>query len=203
MSTLLESQVTLLFPTVVKRTVIAEAEQLNRDLLTAIETIRREDPGTPPLNWSCELYTTIRGRNRLEREPAFADFIRIVAREGAIFARELALDIDNHPLTVQGCWLNVYGRGHSQEPHVHANSVISGAYYVKVPEGAPGLLIHSPFADSLINMRVTQQRPANMQQAEMPAAAGQLTMFRSWTRHSVRPSKVEDERISIAFNLAP
>jgi len=31
--------------------------------------------------------------------------------------------------------------------------------------------------------------------------AGEMVMFRSWLRHSVKPTRGKEERISIAFNI--
>ena len=43
-------------------------------------------------------------------------------------------------------------------------------------------------------------RPENQQQVSYEVAAGQLILFESWLRHEVRPSTVEDDRVSISFN---
>ena len=32
-------------------------------------------------------------------------------------------------------------------------------------------------------------------------SAGTMVLFRSWLRHSVKPTKGKEERISVAFNL--
>ena len=37
--------------------------------------------------------------------------------------------------------------------------------------------------------------------AELPVEEGMFVLFRSWLKHSVRPSPVKQDRISISFNL--
>jgi len=99
------------------------------------------------------------------------------------------------------CWVNIYSAGHAQDIHNHSNRMISGVYYVKVPKGAPGLLVRSPYEDTMIHVPVEEANAANTMIYEIPAVEGKMVCFRSFVKHSVRPNTVEGERISIAFNL--
>jgi uncharacterized protein (TIGR02466 family) len=194
-------EVDFLFPTVIKTLMLPDAEALNARLVAAIEDLRARVPGQVPDSWSCDLYTTFQTENRLHELDGFKELDVHIRREADAFARDLELDLGNAALSVRGCWVNIYGAGHSQEIHVHANNLISGVYYVQAPPGVPGLMIHSPFAEEMISPKTTEQNPANLKFAEIEATAGRMALFRSWTRHSVRPNHGQGERVSIAFNL--
>lgn len=195
-----ERQINFLFPTVIRTAMLENAGDFNARLVQAIADVRTRVPGEPPDSWSCSLYTTFETANQLHLEPGFEGFAEHVANEANEFARELGFDLGNKPLEIGSCWVNIYGPGHSQEVHVHANCLISAVYYVKAPDGVPGLMIHSPFADEMLAPKVTPN-PANTMFAEIPAVEGGMILFRSWTRHSVRPNAVPGERISLAVNF--
>ena len=197
-----QRQVNFLFPTVVRTVILTDAAAINTRLMPAISDLRARVPGEPPDSWSCTLYTTFNSAHELHKEPGFEEITAHLVREANTFAQQLGLDLRNEPLNVRGSWINIYGPGHAQEIHVHANSLISAVYYVKAPEGVPGLMIHSPFSDQMLAPPVAEVRPENMTFDEVPAVEGEIILFRSWTRHSVRPNPVPGERISIAFNFS-
>jgi uncharacterized protein (TIGR02466 family) len=188
------------FPTVLQVVKVPEAQSLNAKLMAAIEKLRVEykDQGVDP--WS-EFFTTYNSQNRLYELPGFTELVGHIQREGDIFARTLGFD-PAQPLYLTGCWLNVYGSGHSQDLHVHTGQVISGCYYVKSPPGVPGLSVFSPFAEEMFDVQTAATNPLNAKFIEVPAVEGEMLLFRSWTRHCVRPNRTDSERVSIAFNFS-
>lgn len=193
--------VTLCFPTVIQETMVENHVELNRSLLSAIAKLRATTPGTVPGTWSCELYTTLVTNSLLHRIPEFAPLVHHIQTNAARFANYLRLNLDNNPLSILNCWVNIYAQHNSQDVHNHSNSVLSGVYYVQVPEGAPGLLIRSPVEDTMIHVPLKEATFANAIIYEVPAVEGKMIFFRSFVKHSVRPNTVDGERISIAFNL--
>ena len=99
------------------------------------------------------------------------------------------------------CWINVYGGGDAQEAHVHKNNVLSGIYYAKAPAGCGELLFHSPVADSMLEPPKTRTNDFNTPAVGITPVEGQMVLFRSWLRHSVKPNRITEDRISVAFNL--
>lgn len=186
------------FPTVVGVAALPDAEALNVRLLAAIEGVRNRyrDQGTDP--WS-EFFTTYKSQNQLYELPGFEDLTHHIQREADRFAQFIGLKAT---LYFTGCWLNVYGPGQSQDLHVHSQQVISGSYYVKTPPGTPGLSVFSPFAEVMLDAPIAAPNEMNAKFLEIPAVAGELILFRSWTRHCVRVNRSPHERISIAFNLS-
>lgn len=193
--------VTLCFPTVIHETMVENHVELNQKLLQAIAKLRATTPGTVPETWSCELYTTLRTNSKLHRDPDFAPLVEHIQTNAEKMARFMRFNFGNNRLMICECWVNIYSARHSQDVHNHSNRVLSGVYYVQVPPGAPGLLIRSPYEDTMIHVPVQESTAANTMIYEVPAVEGKMIFFRSFVKHSVRPNQVEGERISIAFNL--
>ena len=190
----------LLFPTVVQVTQIEDYEQLNADLEPEIETIRRTTPSSKPQSWACELYTTIGDPHSLLERPGMTAFRRAAEAQVRAYARTLNLDIERHPPRITECWFNVYQSTHSQEIHLHRNSVISGIYYVQAPPGSGATLFYSPQADVMLEPPSSAPNNLNAKVTGFPPIAGRMILFRSSVRHSVLPGTMDGERITIAFN---
>lgn len=198
MSGAVKRETEFFFPTVLSVVKLPGAEELNAKLLKAIADVRTryKDEGSDP--WS-EFFTTYKSQNQLYELPGFEELTQHVQREADQFAKFLGLDVQ---LYFTGCWLNVYGPNHSQDLHVHSQQVISGTYYVQAPPGTPGLSVFSPFSEVMLDAPIATQNEMNAKFLEIPAVAGELILFRSWTRHCVRANRTPHERISIAFNLS-
>ena len=196
-----KSETLLFFPTVVREIHIADAKQLNSSIKGGIEHIRKTEPNTLPASWSCDLYTTIGSPTTLIQHKGFEPLRDVIMQEANNFADELDLDTNRHPLKFTECWLNIYSEGHAQEAHQHANAVISGIYYAKAPPGSGDLLIHSPYVDIMLDPPERRANGLNLKIMPIKPKEGMMILFRSFVRHSVKPTKGKDERISIAFNL--
>jgi uncharacterized protein (TIGR02466 family) len=96
-------------------------------------------------------------------------------------------------------WANLHDPGSYNALHVHANVLMSGCYYIKIPEGAgpirfrdprPGVVL-SPFINGGIN---------TCQDILIHPKEGQLVVFPNWLDHAVDVNEADDTRISIAMN---
>ncbi|EGD78706.1 hypothetical protein PTSG_01685 [Salpingoeca rosetta] len=79
--------------------------------------------------------------------------------------------------------------GHPQ--HTHPNNMVSGVFYVAVPEDAGPIVFSDPRGPypGLDGTIVVQPK------------AGDLILFPSWLPHQVMPTACTEPRISIAFNM--
>ena len=57
-------------------------------------------------------------------------------------------------------------------------------------------------ADTMVQLPVTKQTLLKSTMGEISAEEGKLVMFRSWMKHSVKPSPIDEDRISIAVNFS-
>lgn len=197
----INKDIILCFPTAVQETMVENHAEINRSILAFIAKLRATTPGTVPGTWSCDLYTTLMTNSLLHHTAEFAPLVRHIMANAERFARYLRFNLDHNPLSLMNCWVNIYSANHSQDVHNHSNCLLSGVYYVQVPEGAPGLIIRSPVEDTMIHAPLKEASYANAVIYEVPAVEGKMIIFRSFVKHSVRPNKVAGERISIAFNL--
>lgn len=70
-----------------------------------------------------------------ERFPEFGALKKLLDKAAAKFAAALHWDMDGLALELDALWVNVLGEGGHHSGHIHPGSVISGTYYVCVPEG--------------------------------------------------------------------
>jgi uncharacterized protein (TIGR02466 family) len=190
------------FPTPIQLSGIEDAADLNKSIMLGVQSVMETEPNSMPQGWSCSVYTTMKSPIDLLERPEFKPLRSVIMSEATSFARSLHLDIDKHPLRLNECWLNVYATGQAQEVHVHPNSVLSGIYYAQAPEGCGELLLHSPYADIMLDPPTTRNAPLNASIIPIHPQDGMMVLFRSFVRHSVKPNLLKcEERVSIAFNL--
>ena len=92
--------------------------------------------------------------------------------------------------------------GGSHTSHIHTNSVISGTYYVAVPQGAGPIVFEDPrHVQMMAAPPRLEKAPRAMKHhiSETPAE-GTVLLWESWLRHEVPLNRSEGLRISISFN---
>ena len=101
-------------------------------------------------------------------------------------------------------WININGKYDYNTPHDHQNSVLSGTYYVQVPEENMGdLMLHrGDNAEFFLTSKVErEQTMVNTMAVPCPVKESMFYLFPSWVKHSVERNNTDSERISIAFNF--
>ena len=139
-----------------------------------------------------------------ERFPEIAELKAFLDSEAEAYARDLHWDMQDQTLELNGLWVNILGESGSHSGHIHPGSVISGTYYVTIPEGAGQLKFEDP--------RLTFMMAAPQPEDDAPEAArrfvyvtptqGHAMFWESWLRHEVMPNRSDIPRISISFNYA-
>lgn len=136
----------------------------------------------------------------LFQRPAYEGLLHAVTPYVTSFMRSV-LGIDGEPLFTQA-WLNrsVPGQGHHR--HFHPNSLVSGVFYVDVPEGA-SIIFHRNEGSNHYAMQpallpeVTEYSGTSV---EIDVMNGTLLLFPSYLWHSVPPNLADVDRWSLAFN---
>jgi uncharacterized protein (TIGR02466 family) len=169
----------------------ADAAVLNAKLRAEIERMIAPRPAIPAgSNWQTP--------QDLHTRPAFADFVKLVETAARGVAR--FLQIDQHPMTITGCWANINPPGAYHPTHNHPNNYLSGVYYVAVPESGSRIVFQDPRPLMIMpKPRQFTRQTANAADAE--SRPGRLLIFPAWLRHSVPANDGQTERISISFNL--
>ncbi len=141
------SNITTLFPTQLYRADMAVPDILNAALEVASFDLAHNDVAG---NRWCEKhgyagYTSFGSMNNLAHENAvFKKLEKILDKHALAFAKALQWDIGKRKPVCDSMWVNVLPEGGSHTGHIHTNSVISGTYYVKVPEGAGPIVYEDP-----------------------------------------------------------
>ena len=139
-----------------------------------------------------------------ERFPEIAELQSRLDKMATAFARDLHWDMQDQALELNGLWVNILGESGSHSGHIHPGSVISGTYYVTIPEGAGDL----KFEDPRLGFMMAAPQPED----DAPETArrfvyvapkqGHAIFWESWLRHEVMPNRSERPRLSISFNYA-
>ena len=151
-------------------------------------------------------YTSYASLDDLPRRATiFADLVRKLDREARVFADAVAFDLGPRGrLKLDSLWVSVLDKGGAHAAHLHPHSVISGTYYVAVPEGAGGLRLEDPRLPMMMAAPPRRDDAPEGQRGfvTVAPAAGDVVMWESWLRHEVLPGKTREPRISISFNYA-
>lgn len=139
-----------------------------------------------------------------ERFPEFAALKKYLDKAAAKFAAALHWDMDGFALELDAIWVNILGEGGHHTGHIHPGSVISGTYYVCVPEGAGKLKFEDPrLAMMMAAPQLTDDAPEEARRfVYVQPTEGHALLWESWLRHEVMPSASEEARISVSFNYA-
>lgn len=180
---------------------VADADGLNQRLIADVLAWRDADPGETSSNhhgW----HSTRDIFSRPER--SFQDLARHVAAALTTSIRRYWPQYDpaRHGTRWEG-WANVNGPGATNTPHAHSYH-LAGVYYVKVP---PVMGSREGMIEFLNPMgAITRSTPFDHRLIHpllhLQPRAGQMFFFPSYLTHWVTPHFAEEERISIAFNVA-
>ena len=102
---------------------------------------------------------------------------------------------------VTDCWLNVCKQGSYQPSHSHANSFVSGTYFVNFEQGK-----HAPLA--FFNLKDLPQQFLEVRGNAMKKIAvvkheeGTLLLWQSHVLHGYEEN-MKDNRMTISFNVMP
>jgi uncharacterized protein (TIGR02466 family) len=149
-------------------------------------------------------YTSYASLNDLpRRDPDFAKLAKLIARHAAKFADECAFDLGRKP-RLDSLWANLLKSGGHHSGHVHPHSIISGTFYVEVPEGSGAIRFEDPRSALMMAAPPrSKDAPEQLQPfASVAPRPGMLLLWESWLRHEVLAGSGRGERLSISFNFA-
>jgi uncharacterized protein (TIGR02466 family) len=150
-------------------------------------------------------YTSYASLNDLPvRDPAFDDLRRLLDGHVKRFAQECGFDLGRRKLKLDSIWVNVLKPGGHHSGHIHPHSIVSGTFYVTVPDDSGGLRLEDPrLAQMMAAPLRTPQACDELQPfVTLNPEPGTLYMWESWLRHEVLAHQGKGERISISFNYS-
>lgn len=150
-------------------------------------------------------YTSYASLNDLTRRASvLAELEADITRHIALFARDAEFDLGRGKLKLDSLWINVMDKGAVHTPHIHPHSVVSGTYYVAVPDRAGAIRFEDPRLPMLMAAppKKAKAKTANRPFVTIAPKPGMLLLWESWLRHGVEPNRAKARRISISFNYA-
>ena len=195
----MKSSIESLFPTLIYRAEMLNAEPLNMELEDAALSLSQHD--RKGRRW-CEKhgyagYTSYASIDDLAaRSKPFAKLEKIIHAHAAIFSKSLQWNLQGGKPICDSMWVNVLPQGGSHTSHIHTNAVLSGTYYVNAPEGASPIVFEDP---RHAMMMAAPPRKTSIYESRTPKA-GTLMLWESWLRHEVPMNRAKDDRISVSFN---
>ncbi len=136
------------------------------------------------------------------RDPSIAELVGHLDGHVTAFARALDFDLGKRALSLDSLWINILAPGGVHSGHIHPRSVVSGTFYVEVPEGASALKLEDPRLTLMMAAppRRARARAGNRSFVTIAPKAGMVLLWESWLRHEVPFNRSRKERISISFN---
>lgn len=202
-----KARIETLFASSLYRAKLNGSARLSRELEAACLSIAAEDKAGQ--RWcrehSYKGYTSYASLDDLPRRASvFADLAAALDLHARAFARALDFDLAGSKLALDSLWINVLKPGGHHTAHIHPHSVLSGSYYVRVPDGAGAIRFEDPRLAMMMAAppRRANARAQNRTFVSVAPEAGTVLMWESWLRHEVPANAGRAARISLSFNYA-
>ena len=104
-------------------------------------------------------------------------------------------------------WANINRKHHFNAPHTHANSLLSGVFYLKVNSEDQGVIQFFDAREGTPSMHWNCFVPLKGRTLltddthTVKPVEGRMLFFPSWLKHWVTPNLTDDERVSLSFNI--
>ena len=97
-------------------------------------------------------------------------------------------------------------KGESHPVHRHPRAIVSGVFYLKVPDGSSPIAFHDPRPHTEYigpDENAVSKNTYNLSEFGILPKVGDIVLFNSWLPHSVPLStfQVEEGRVAVAFNV--
>jgi uncharacterized protein (TIGR02466 family) len=182
------ASVTGIFPTPIYK------KNIGRGLTDA--ELKASDPGSWSLrpgsdNFRADTTTVL-------NSPAFFGIKNFINSCIADFSKEILAPSTDCNLYITQSWINFNKKGDKHHQHFHANSIVSGVFYLNTAN--PGMLSFYIPQRSQIHIMNTPNW-WNMRRIGFPVNTGDVVLFMSDLEHGVETQLVDDHtRVSLAFN---
>ena len=181
--------------------------ELRDDLLEASDALEQED--SAGRRWCREHgykgYTSYGSLGDLpQRFTAFDNLRRALDKHVAKFSDEIGFDLAGGKLKLDSLWVNVLPKGGAHSGHIHPHAVISGTFYLSLPEGSSTLKFEDPRLGFMMAAPTRRSQAAQDLQPfiSLEPHENEVILWESWLRHEVGLNKSKAKRISISFNYA-
>jgi len=182
----------VLFPTFVMYT--ENKELITEDILNKSKELIREY-GKKPFYSPC--YSTVSTMGSVLELDLFKDIKRAISNTIGAYCERVKIQTEN--LKFSGSWVNLYEQHGYQDLHTHADSVLSGVFYLK-SAGEKDLIFQAPWHFfQPCQPEYIEQNLDNCHNVEYASVEGRCFIFPSHLMHRTLPATAE--RMSLSFNI--
>lgn len=132
------------------------------------------------------------------------DSLQTLIDDMTVFVNDVCYRYTGTQLKFGNLWININGHHDYNLLHDHQKSVLSGVYYVDVPDENMGdLVLHRGDNAEFFLKDINEMTMANALSCAKPPKTSTFYLFPSWIKHHVERNESDKERISVAFNFVP
>ena len=102
---------------------------------------------------------------------------------------------------VQQAWWTTYDKGSYIPRHSHSNSMISGAYYLRQPEGAGEITFFNPLGPLINHLYHDDLIFQTAGSIDIQPQEGTLLLFPGWLEHETTRNESDHDKIIVSFNI--
>lgn len=107
-------------------------------------------------------------------------------------------------VALENFWFNINNKGNSNMVHIHDTAFVSGAFYLKAKPEQGKITFYKSFSQDFIvasHSRVASYTPISASAISYEPATGKLIMFPGYLPHGVGSNGLDEDRISVSFNV--
>lgn len=166
-----------------------------------LEIIKKYKKENPPREFAKSSVFGYQSPDTLQNVEEFRPLFEYICQLG--FQAAADLDFIDCDVAITSAWLNVNdSRQCINSDHIH-DSVFSGVFYLKSPEGSGKLNIANPGINRIWKgcVLASKKNQFTGENIRIEPEEGNIILFPSYIPHSVEPNNHDEERISISFNV--
>ncbi len=153
-------------------------------------------------------YRNFQASQLLAKEEVIKPFLNYIVENSLDFLRYQNVDTtryENDIRSIQHLLVNKVSKGGFHPKHSHPMSLISGCFYLKCLDNSTPIIFSDPrnyYRYIVYDQKPSIEKPSCLYpDFTVPVKQGLLLMWPSWMEHEVPFSEIEEDRITIAFNI--
>ena len=134
--------------------------------------------------------------------PEVIELVKVIEKNSSIFLNQIGGNTDLYDIKVVNLWINEMRSGSFMSKHSHYGHVISGCYYIDVPQNSGMLRFSNPLAilpkQTVEHKELTMYNSSNI---NFNVQKGDMYLWESGLEHEVLATQFDGVRRSIAFDV--
>ena len=137
----------------------------------------------------------------IEKNLDFFKLINILKKDAERFMKTMGYDLSRDDFQIF-LFASDMREGDFHPVHTHQNCILSGVFYLQVPDGSSDLKFYDPRpCRKFLKYPILQETEITWDQIVCKPEKGLLLMWESWLEHEVPKNTNQDGRISLVFNI--